>query len=181
MALYELNGHRVTVPKSGQYWVAENATLTGKIIIEEDASVWFNTVARGDNEPITIGAGTNVQDGCVLHADPGFPLLIGPEVTVGHMVMLHGCTIGRGALIGIGAIVLNGAKIGEDSMIGAGTLIPEGRKSRRARWCSAHPAKWCARFVQPILSACAPACSSTRTAGRSTHDLASARTDTAAR
>ncbi len=128
MALYELNGHRVTVPASGQYWVAENATLTGKVIIEEDASVWFNTVARGDNEPITIGAGSNVQDGCVLHADPGFPLLIGPEVTVGHMVMLHGCTIGRGALIGIGAIVLNGAKIGEESMIGAGTLIPEGKE-----------------------------------------------------
>jgi carbonic anhydrase/acetyltransferase-like protein (isoleucine patch superfamily) len=128
MALYELDGHRVTVPASGHYWVAGNATLVGKIVIEEDASVWFNTVARGDNEAIVIGARSNVQDGCVLHTDPGFPLTIGPEATIGHMAMLHGCTIGRGALIGIGAIVLNGARIGAECMIGAGALIPEGKE-----------------------------------------------------
>ncbi len=128
MALFELSGHRVMVPASGQYWVADNATLVGKIVIEEDASVWFNTVARGDNEAIVIGARSNVQDGCVLHTDPGFPLSIGPEATIGHMAMLHGCTIGRGALIGIGAIVLNGAKIGAECMIGAGALIPEGKE-----------------------------------------------------
>src|SRR5262249_55835349 len=104
MALYELGGDRVTVPANGRFWVADNAVLTGKVIIEEDASVWFNTVARGDNEPIVIGARSNVQDGCVLHTDPGFPLTLGSEVTVGHMVMLHGCSIGRGSLIGIGAI-----------------------------------------------------------------------------
>jgi carbonic anhydrase/acetyltransferase-like protein (isoleucine patch superfamily) len=127
MALYELDGHRVAVPANGRYWVADNATLVGRISIEEDVSVWFNTVARGDNEPIAIGARSNVQDGCVLHTDPGYPLTIGAEATIGHMVMLHGCSIGRGALIGIGAIVLNGAQIGEECLIGAGALIPEGK------------------------------------------------------
>jgi len=128
MALYEFDGHRVAVPANGRFWVAESAVVIGKVVIEEDASVWFNTVVRGDNEPIVIGAKANVQDGCVLHTDPGFPLAIGAGATIGHMVMLHGCTIGRGALIGIGAIVLNGADIGDDCLIGAGALIPEGRK-----------------------------------------------------
>ena len=128
MALYELDGHRVVVPANGRFWVADNAVVLGKVTIEEDASVWFNSVVRGDNDPIVIGARSNVQDGCVLHADPGFPLTIGSDVTVGHMVMLHGCSIGRGSLIGIGAIVLNGAKIGEECLIGAGALIPEGKE-----------------------------------------------------
>jgi len=128
MALYELDGHRVAVPSNGLYWVADNAIVLGKVLIEEDVSVWFGSVIRGDNDAITIGARSNVQDGCVLHTDPGFPLLIRPEVTIGHLAMLHGCTIGRGALIGIGAIVLNGAKIGEDCMIGAGAVIPEGKE-----------------------------------------------------
>jgi carbonic anhydrase/acetyltransferase-like protein (isoleucine patch superfamily) len=128
MALYELDGLRVTTPASGRFWVADNAVLTGQVVIEEDASVWFCTVARGDNEPIVIGARSNVQDGCVLHADPGYPLTIGPEATIGHRVVLHGCTVGRGALIGMGAIVLNGADIGEECLVGAGALIPEGKK-----------------------------------------------------
>lgn len=128
MALYEFDGHRVTVPANGRFWVADNAVLLGKVTIEEDASVWFNTVARGDSDTIVIGARSNVQDGCVLHADPGFPLTVGPDVTIGHMVMLHGCSIGRGSLIGIGAVVLNGAKIGEECLIGAGALIPEGKE-----------------------------------------------------
>ena len=128
MALYEFEGHRVAVPANGRFWVAENAAVIGKVVIEENASVWFNSVVRGDNEPIVIGARANVQDGCVLHTDPGFPLAIGAEATIGHMVMLHGCTIGRGTLIGIGAVVLNGADIGNDCLIGAGTLIPEGKK-----------------------------------------------------
>jgi carbonic anhydrase/acetyltransferase-like protein (isoleucine patch superfamily) len=128
MALYELDGHRVVVPSNGLYWVADNAIVLGKVTIEEDVSVWFGSVIRGDNDLITIGARSNVQDGCVLHTDPGFPLVMGPEVTVGHMAMLHGCKIGRGALIGIGAVVLNGAKIGEDCMIGAGAVIPEGKE-----------------------------------------------------
>ena len=128
MPLYELDGHQVATPASGRFWVAETAVLVGQIAIEEDASVWFGAVARGDNEFILIGARANVQDGCVLHTDPGFPLTIGPEATVGHRVVLHGCTIGRGALIGMGAVVLNGARIGEESLVGAGALIPEGRE-----------------------------------------------------
>jgi carbonic anhydrase/acetyltransferase-like protein (isoleucine patch superfamily) len=128
MALYELDGDRVAVPASGRFWVAETAVLVGKVVIEEDASVWFGTVARGDNEPIVVGRRSNVQDGCILHTDLGFPLTIGPEATVGHGVILHGCTIGRGALVGMGAIVLNGAEIGEESLVGAGALIPEGKK-----------------------------------------------------
>jgi carbonic anhydrase/acetyltransferase-like protein (isoleucine patch superfamily) len=132
MALYELDGHRVAVPGNGRFWVAENATVIGKVEIGENASIWFNTVVRGDNESIAIGARANVQDACVLHTDPGFPLVVGAEATIGHMSMLHGCTIGRGALIGIGAIVLNGASIGDDCLIGAGALIPE-RKTVPAR------------------------------------------------
>ncbi len=127
MSLYELGGQRVLVAQDGRYWVAPNAVVLGNVRIEEDASVWFSAVLRGDNELITIGARSNVQDGCVLHTDPGFPLTIGPDCTIGHMVMLHGCTIGRGSLIGIGSIILNGAKIGDECVIGANTLIPEGK------------------------------------------------------
>jgi carbonic anhydrase/acetyltransferase-like protein (isoleucine patch superfamily) len=128
MPLYELDGHRVAVPDNGRFWVADTAVLVGRVVIGEDASVWFGTVARGDNEPIVIGARANVQDGCVLHTDPGFPLTIGPEATIGHRVVLHGCTIGRGSLVGMGAIVLNGARIGDECLVGAGALIPEGKE-----------------------------------------------------
>jgi carbonic anhydrase/acetyltransferase-like protein (isoleucine patch superfamily) len=127
MALYSLDKTAVHTAGAGTFWVAANATVIGNVEIGADASVWFNTVIRGDNERITIGARSNVQDGCVLHTDPGFPLTIGPDSTVGHMVMLHGCTIGSRSLIGIGAIILNGAVIGDDCLIGAGALIPEGK------------------------------------------------------
>jgi carbonic anhydrase/acetyltransferase-like protein (isoleucine patch superfamily) len=127
MALFALDGANVQRPVEGKYWVAPTATVVGNVHIAEDASIWFQSVIRGDNESIHIGARSNVQDGCVLHTDPGFPMLIGPDCTVGHMVMLHGCTIGRGSLIGIGAIVLNGAVIGDECLIGAHALIPEGR------------------------------------------------------
>lgn len=127
MALYSLDKTGVITPGAGAFWVAPNAIVLGNVEIGVDASVWFNTVIRGDNERISIGARSNIQDGCVLHTDPGFPLAIGPDSTVGHMVMLHGCTIGRGALIGIGAIILNGAVIGDECLIGAGALIPEGK------------------------------------------------------
>ncbi len=127
MGLYSLDGQKVSGPTSGVFWVAPNAIVVGKVIIEDNASIWFNAVLRGDNEPIRIGAGSNVQDGSVLHTDPGFPLTIEAGCTIGHMVMLHGCTVGRGSLIGIGAIILNGAVIGEDCLIGAGALIPEGK------------------------------------------------------
>ena len=127
MGLFALDGVKVQTPGEGKYWVAPTATVIGNVHIGEDASVWFNAVIRGDNEPILIGARSNVQEGCVLHTDPGFPMRVGPDCTVGHMVMLHGCTIGRGSLIGIGAIILNGAVIGEECLIGAHTLVPEGK------------------------------------------------------
>ena len=107
-------------------FIAPNATVIGNVILEEDASVWFNVVIRGDNDPILIGKKSNVQDGSVLHTDLGFPLDIGKDVTIGHKVMLHGCTIGDGSLIGINSVVLNGAKIGKGCLIGANTLITEG-------------------------------------------------------
>jgi carbonic anhydrase/acetyltransferase-like protein (isoleucine patch superfamily) len=128
MTLYELDGTRVATPAEGRYWVAPNAVVIGMVVIEEDASVWFGSVIRGDNEPVRIGARSNIQEGCVLHTDPGYPLTIGADCTIGHMVMLHGCTIGRGSLIGIGSILLNGVTIGEECLIGANTLIPEGKE-----------------------------------------------------
>ncbi len=127
MALYELDGHTVATPANGRYFVAASATVIGRVTLAEDVSVWFNAVIRGDNEPIRIGARSNIQEGSVLHADPGFPLDVEEDCTIGHMVMLHGCRIGRGSLIGIGAIVLNGAQIGAGSLVGAGALIPEGK------------------------------------------------------
>ena len=126
MSLYDLDG--VTPDLAPDAWVAPGARLIGNVVLEPGASVWFNAVLRGDNEPIVVGRGANVQDGCVLHTDPGFPMIIGPDCTIGHMVMLHGCKIGRGSLIGIGSIILNGAVIGEECLIGANTLIPEGKE-----------------------------------------------------
>jgi carbonic anhydrase/acetyltransferase-like protein (isoleucine patch superfamily) len=127
MSLYTLDGVAVKTPASGHYFVAPNAVVLGKVELCEDSSVWFGAVLRGDNELIRIGARSNIQDGCVLHTDPGFPLDVEEDCTVGHMVMLHGCTIGRRSLIGIGSIILNGARIGEECLIGANTLIAEGK------------------------------------------------------
>lgn len=127
MPLYALDGVEVTTPGPDKCWVAPNAVLLGKVALDEDASVWFGAVLRGDNELIRVGARSNVQDGCVLHTDPGFPLDIGPDCTIGHMVMLHGCRIGSRSLIGIGSIILNGAEIGEECVIGANSFIPEGK------------------------------------------------------
>ncbi|OMH35309.1 gamma carbonic anhydrase family protein [Motiliproteus sp. MSK22-1] len=112
--------------KSGRYFVANNATVVGSVVIGNNVSVWFNAVIRGDSDPINVGDNSNIQDAAVLHADPGYPLDIGEGVTVGHKVMLHGCTIGDNSLIGINAVVLNGAKIGKNCLIGANTLISEG-------------------------------------------------------
>ncbi len=109
------------------HFVAPNATIIGNVRLQPEASVWFNCVIRGDNELIEIGPGSNVQDGSVLHTDPGFPLMIGRGVTVGHKVMLHGCTIGDNSLIGIGSTVLNGARIGSNCLVGASALITEGK------------------------------------------------------
>lgn len=122
---YELDDRKPKLDGEGQF-VADNATVIGSVVLEEKSSVWFNVVVRGDNELITIGPETNVQDGAVLHTDPGIPLTLGRGVTVGHQAMLHGCDIGDYTLIGINAVVLNGAKIGKHCLIGANALIPGG-------------------------------------------------------
>ena len=121
-------GNRSVELHGGGHFVAANATVIGSVVLEDQCSVWFNAVIRGDNELITLGARSNVQDGSILHTDEGFPLSIGPEVTVGHMVMLHGCTVGEGSLIGIKAVILNGAVIGRECLVGANTLVIEGKK-----------------------------------------------------
>lgn len=108
-------------------WIAPNATVIGDVQLGENTSIWWNATLRGDNDPITIGANSNIQDNSVLHTDQGVPLAIGANVTVGHLVMLHGCTIGDGSLIGIGSVILNRAVIGKNSIVGANTLIPEGK------------------------------------------------------
>ncbi len=125
MALYELDGVAPQVDASA--WVAENAQVIGDVKLGAGSSVWFGATLRGDTETITVGEGSNVQDGSVLHADVGYPLTIGQSVTVGHQVMLHGCTIGDESLIGIGAVVLNGARIGQHCLVGAGSLVTEGK------------------------------------------------------
>ncbi len=128
MTLYALDGTPPTVPEDGNYYVAPGARVIGNVTLAEEVGVWFNAVLRGDNEPIVVGRGSNVQDGCICHTDPGFPLTIGSEVTVGHNAILHGCTIGDGTLIGMGAVVLNGAKVGKGCLIGANALITEGKE-----------------------------------------------------
>ena len=139
MAIYELDGVAPRVAASA--WVADTAQVIGNVVLGENASVWFGTVVRGDTEAITIGAGTNIQDASVLHADFGQPLVIGERVTVGHQVMLHGCTIGDETLIGIGAIVLNGARIGKNCLVGAGSLVTEGKEFPDGSMIMGTPAK----------------------------------------
>lgn len=126
MALYQLDDLTPTVHESA--WVADNAQVMGDVKLAENSSIWFGVVIRGDTETITIGRGSNIQDNSVLHADHGMPLNIGENVTVGHQVMLHGCTIGDGSLIGIQAVILNGAKIGKNCLVGAGSLVTEGKE-----------------------------------------------------
>src|SRR6202043_461044 len=128
MAIYELDGQAPELPADGNYFVADTATLIGKIRLLHAASVWFGAVLRGDNEWIEIGEGSNVQDNCTCHTDKGFPLTIGKNCTIGHDVILHGCTIEDGALIGMGSIVMNGARIGRNSIVGAGSVITEGKQ-----------------------------------------------------
>jgi len=124
--IYRLGDRRLEI-RGDDYFVAENATVIGSVVIEQDASIWFNVVIRGDNDLITIGERTNVQDGSVLHADEGIPLTLGKNVTIGHKAMLHGCEVGDNSLIGINSVILNRVKIGKNCIIGANTLIPEGK------------------------------------------------------
>ena len=128
MTLYSFEGMSPALPEDGDFWVAPSAEVIGNISIASGVSVWFGSVLRGDNEPITLGAGSNLQEHTVIHTDPGFPCTIGENCTIGHMVTLHGCVIGNNSLIGMGATILNGAKIGKKCLIGAGALITENKE-----------------------------------------------------
>jgi len=139
MSIYQLDDDVPLVPDSA--FVADSAQVMGHVTLGEDSSVWFGAVLRGDTETITVGAGSNIQDGSVLHADYGQPLVIGERVTVGHQVMLHGCTIGDESLIGIGAVVLNGAKIGKHCLVGARALVTEGKEFPDGSMILGSPAK----------------------------------------
>ena len=127
MPLFAIGGRRPEL-RGANHFIAHDATLVGSIVLEDNANVWFQTVIRADNDQVTIGEDCNIQDGSVLHVDPGYPMTLGRRVSIGHKVMLHGCTIGEGSLIGINSVVMNGARIGRSVLIGANTLIAEGKE-----------------------------------------------------
>ncbi len=146
MTSYALSGDSPNVPADGDFWIAPDATVVGRVKIEAGCSVWFGAVIRGDNEEIRIGTGTNIQDLCVLHSDFGFQLSVGAGCTIGHRAILHGCTIGDDTLVGMGTVILNGAKIGKNCLIGAGSLIPEGKEIPNGSLAFGSPAK----VVRPL-------------------------------
>ena len=139
MAIYQLDDIAPTIAPTA--WVADSAQVIGNVELGDGASVWFGAVLRGDNERLTVGAGTNIQDGTVVHSDHGYPVTLGANVTVGHQVMLHGCTVGDGSLIGIQAVLLNGAKIGRNCLVGAGSLVTEGKEFPDGSMIMGTPAK----------------------------------------
>ena len=139
MAVYRIDNDTPRIAPTA--WVADSAQVMGRVELHDDANIWFAAVLRGDNEPIVIGDGSNVQELSVLHTDPGAPLTIGKNVTVGHQVMLHGCTIGDGSLIGIQSVVLNGARIGRHCLVGAGSLVTEGKAFPDGSLIVGRPAK----------------------------------------
>jgi carbonic anhydrase/acetyltransferase-like protein (isoleucine patch superfamily) len=127
MPIYELAGERPEFPADGQYWIADTATVIGRVRLKSESSVWWGAVLRGDNEWIELGERSQIQDNSTLHTDPGFPLTIGRGCVIGHSVVLHGCTVGDGSLVGMGALIMNGAKIGSNCIIGAGAVVTEGK------------------------------------------------------
>jgi carbonic anhydrase/acetyltransferase-like protein (isoleucine patch superfamily) len=127
MAIFELDGQAPELPADGRCWIADNASVIGRVRLKSDTSVWFGAVLRGDNEWIELGERSQIQDNSTLHTDPGFPMVIGANCVIGHNTMLHGCMVGDNSLIGMGAIVLNGARIGKNSLVGAGALVTEGK------------------------------------------------------
>lgn len=141
MPIYALGDLAPELPADGAFWVAPDAHVIGRVLLGAEASVWFGAVLRGDNEPLTIGARSNVQEGAMLHADPGFPCTVGADVTVGHHAILHGCIVGDGALIGMGATLLNGARIGAGSIVGANALVTEGKEFPERSLIVGAPAK----------------------------------------
>ncbi len=146
MAVYQLDQLIPRVASSA--WVADSAQVIGNVLLGDNASVWFNVVMRGDNEELRVGRGSNIQDGSVVHSDPGFPVTLGENVTIGHKVMLHGCTVGDGSLIGIGAVVLNGARIGRNCLVGAASLVTEGKEFPDGSLIMGSPAK----VVRPLTA-----------------------------
>ena len=126
--IYALDGILPQLPDDGDYWVAPGANLMGRVVLASGTSIWFGATLRGDNDEIRIGVGSNVQENSVLHTDPGYPLTVGANCTIGHKALLHGCTIGDGTLVGMGAMVMNGAVVGRGCLIGAGALITEGKQ-----------------------------------------------------
>jgi carbonic anhydrase/acetyltransferase-like protein (isoleucine patch superfamily) len=141
MPIYKLDDRAPKLPSSGRCWIAPNAVLIGDVVLSEDCGVWFGATLRGDNEQVFVGARSNIQEGSTLHTDMGFPLRIGEDCTIGHNAILHGCEIGDGALIGMGAIVLNGAAIGPGCLVGAGALITEGKIFPAGSLIVGNPAK----------------------------------------
>lgn len=148
MPVFALNDFRPELPSDESCWIAPGAMVIGQVRLSEGVSIWFNAVLRGDNEPISVGQDSNIQDGSVLHVDPGFPLEIGKRVTVGHMAMLHGCTIGDETLVGMGAMVMNGAVVGKNCLIGANAMVTEGKVIPDNSVVMGMPAK-VVRTVQP--------------------------------
>jgi carbonic anhydrase/acetyltransferase-like protein (isoleucine patch superfamily) len=141
MQIYALDGVTPELPKPGQYWIAPDAVLVGKVRLLPGASVWFGAVLRGDNDWITIGENSNVQDHAVIHADPGQPVTIGRGVTIGHRAIIHSACVGANSLIGMGAVLLNGARIGQDSLVGAGALVTEGKTFADGQMILGSPAR----------------------------------------
>ena len=141
MPIYALDDRKPVLPPEGRYWIAPSATIIGDVVLAEDVGIWFGAVLRGDNERLTIGARSNIQEGVTLHTDAGHPCTVGEDCTVGHNAILHSCTIGNGSLIGMGAIVLNGATIGAGSLVGAGALITEGKIFPEGSLIVGNPAK----------------------------------------
>jgi carbonic anhydrase/acetyltransferase-like protein (isoleucine patch superfamily) len=141
MPIYSLDGISPEFDDRASNWIAPDAVLIGRVHLGQNAGIWFGAVLRGDNEQVTVGADTNVQEHVVMHTDPGFPLTIGTGCTIGHRAMLHGCTIGDNSLVGMGAIVLNGARIGANSLVGAGALVTEGKEFPERSLIVGSPAK----------------------------------------
>jgi len=141
MSVYRLGPYKPELPRKGEYWIAPTAAVLGHVKLGRDVSVWFGATIRGDNEPIVIDEGTNIQEKATLHVDPGFPMTIGAGATVGHNAVIHGCTIGSGSLIGMGATVLNGARIGANCLVGANALVTEGKSFEDGSLIVGTPAK----------------------------------------
>lgn len=141
MTLYALDGIAPEVPENGDYWVAPGAHVIGRVTLAEGVGIWFGCTLRGDTEPVSVGQGTNIQENTVVHTDPGYPAIIGANCTIGHKAMIHGCVIGDGTLIGMGATVLSGAKIGKGCLIGAGALVTEGKEIPDGSLVMGMPAK----------------------------------------